>query len=971
MTTKYRIHSWLGLIALLFGSTAASISAAEFFVSTTGNDTNVGSSQSPVATIQRGIAIASNGDTVWISPGTYSGVGNREVSLQGKILVVRSMQGPSVTIIDCGRAGKAFSASTTETTQTTIDGLSIINGLASSSEDWGGTGIVEVRDPAGMTVKNCIFRDNEVTVGYLTTCAQIVSKWSNPTFARNEGTTLVDNCLFYSNTTRGGSYAAHFSRVVGIHCGWGSPMHVSNCTFSKNQVLIGEAPKKTVIFAMGVSDCIVWGNSNATGPAIYAYGRPIAYTISDGITVVDDVTNSSNIGVISNDPLFTNPNTNNFTLQTGSPGIDGGDPIRQDPDGSALDIGFRLDRFVGYNMVLTLGAHDHGEVVGAGNYPQNATATLTATANSGYIFTGWSGDATGSVNPLLVVMNADKTVSATFAPNLTDNDTDGLTAYDEVVIYGTDPTKDDTDGDGLKDGWEVGLGRFSIVPGNFTWAQARADAHARGGELACFPTADLWNRAMETLGANALDDYTGLWIGASDATTEGTWTWVNGDAFAFNQWEPGRPNATAGNTLDYAEVSGGNGSDIGKWYDRTGTLVRDGYILEMGYNTDPLVADADADGLNDGQEQAAGTNPFMADTDGDGLTDGQEVNLMHTNPKLADSNGNGTSDAMEDSDGDGLSNIDEITKYGTDPLKADTDGDGISDGAEVHHPGSFFKLVQGAFTYQQALADATAKRGRVASFSNAADYSRMAAKARQTTQGCLWIGLSDAATEGTWVWGDGSTATYNRWVSGQPDGGAAENHAVIMENSTQWADAVDAYVAAGYLFERVGLDPLNPDTDGDGLTDGQEINTTHTNPLLEDTDGDGLPDGAEVNTYGSNPLLVDSDGDGISDRDEVGVYHTNPALKDSDVDGFDDLFEINTGFNPNLASSTPDEVSSIRTAVEFRFNAANGVSYRIEASTDLSQWDVIEPAVIGQSAVVTRFYTTENLPKRFFRVRRN
>ena len=157
MITKYRLHSWLVLIALLFAASATSISAAEFFVSTSGNDTNVGSSQSPVATIQRGIAIASNGDTVWISPGTYSGVGNREVSLQGKILVVRSMQGPSVTIIDCGRAGKAFSASTTETTQTTIDGLSIINGLASSSEDWGGTGIVEVRDPAGMTVKTAFF----------------------------------------------------------------------------------------------------------------------------------------------------------------------------------------------------------------------------------------------------------------------------------------------------------------------------------------------------------------------------------------------------------------------------------------------------------------------------------------------------------------------------------------------------------------------------------------------------------------------------------------------------------------------------------------------------------------------------------------------------------------------------------------------------------------------------------------------
>ena len=316
-------------------------------------------------------------------------------------------------------------------------------------------------------------------------------------------------------------------------------------------------------------------------------------------------------------------------------------------------------------------------------------------------------------------------------------------------------------------------------------------------------------------------------------------------------------------------------------------------------------------------------------------------------------------------------NLAEITQYGTNPLMADTDGDGINDGVEVHYAGSFYKLVQGSFTYTQAVADASSKRGRAASFPTAADYTRTSSKVRLTTQGYLWIGLSDAATEGTWLWTDGSTVNYSRWLAGQPNGEVAENHVVIMENSTQWADAAENYVAAGYIFERVGLNPLDPDTDADGLADGQEINTIHSNPVLDDTDGDGLMDGAEVNTYGSSPLLVDTDGDGLNDRVEVEVYHSNPALKDTDGDGFDDLFEVNTGFDPTVATSTPDALSSIRTAVEFRFNAAAGVSYRIEASTDLNQWDIIEPAIIGESAVVTRFYSTENQPKRYFRVRRN
>ena len=612
-----------------------------------------------------------------------------------------------------------------------------------------------------------------------------------------------------------------------------------------------------------------------------------------------------------------------------------------------------------------------GNLAGAGSFGIGDPATLTASPDPGYIFSSWTGDASGSVNPLTLGMDSNKTVGATFAPDFSDADTDGLSAYLEATIYGTDPTKADTDGDGLTDAWEVGRGRVSIVAGNFTWAQARTDAQTRGGDLASFPDENRWNRALETLGADALDDYTGLWIGSSDAAADGTWTWVNGEAFLFQQWAATRPSSAVGNTLDYAEVSGGAGAEIGKWYDRSPTTVRDGYLLETGYATNPNVADADGDGLNDSQEQTAGTNPFLADTDGDGLNDGQEVNLTHTNPKLSDSDGDGLNDAADDQDGDTLSNLAEITVHGTDPRKTDTDGDGLSDSAELSHPASYFALVQGSFTYAQATADAAAKRGRVASFPNANDYSRTASKARQSTQGYLWIGLSDVTTEGTWLWTNGSTATYDRWLAGQPSGGATENHVVIMESTTQWADTTEAFTAAGYLFERVGLDPLDPDTDGDDLSDGREVNTTGSNPVLEDTDGDGLSDGAEVDTHGSSPLMSDTDADGLSDRAEVEVHQSNPSAKDTDGDGFEDLFEVNTGFNPAINTSTPDAISSIRTAVEFRFNAANGVSYRIEASTDLNEWNTIETNILGASAVVTRFYSIENQPKRYFRVRRN
>ncbi len=64
----------------------------------------------------------------------------------------------------------------------------------------------------------------------------------------------------------------------------------------------------------------------------------------------------------------------------------------------------------------------------------------------------------------------------------------------------------------------------------------------------------------------------------------------------------------------------------------------------------------------------------------------------------------------------------------------------------------------------------------------------------------------------------------------------------------------------------MGTDPKNPDTDGDGLSDGVEVNQYGTNPKIQDTDGDTLSDGKEVNELKTSPLNKDTDGDGLYDN---------------------------------------------------------------------------------------------------------
>ena len=479
-------------------------------------------------------------------------------------------------------------------------------------------------------------------------------------------------------------------------------------------------------------------------------------------------------------------------------------PVLHAITGQATTGNVTVDTRMAY---LTLSPATGGQIGGAAtSYALDATATLTAAPLLGYVFTGWSGGASGTSNPLTLVMSVDRTVGATFAQDARDPDTDGLSNYLESGGYGTSTSSTDTDGDGLTDAWEVGLGRFEVVAGSFTWEQARADAQGKGGDLACFPTQASWERMLENFDPLAFDDYTGLWIGASDAAQEGTWTWVNGLAFTFNQWASTRPSVVAGNLLDHAEISGGAGNELLKWYDRSRTTIRDGYLLERGRGTSPTSADADADGLNDSQEQTAKTNPLIADTDGDGLSDGAELTLTLTNPLVVDSDGDTQSDANEDPDADGLSNLLEVNTHQTNPRVADTDGDGYSDSYELANGSA--PLVAGSYpTYTLTLRTGGVALGGSFAYSGNLAHSTYATLTATPATGYVFSGWTDNAT------------------------GTSNPRTLLM----------DANKTVGATFAQDASDP-----DADGLTNYQELITHNTNPYQSDSNADGLRDGLAV-----------------------------------------------------------------------------------------------------------------------------
>jgi len=67
-----------------------------------------------------------------------------------------------------------------------------------------------------------------------------------------------------------------------------------------------------------------------------------------------------------------------------------------------------------YNVTTSAAPAAGGTVTGGGSFASGATATLTATRAIGYVFSGWSGDASGTTSPVSVVVNANKNVVANF-----------------------------------------------------------------------------------------------------------------------------------------------------------------------------------------------------------------------------------------------------------------------------------------------------------------------------------------------------------------------------------------------------------------------------------------------------------------------------------------------------------------------------------------------------------------------------
>lgn len=164
---------------------------------------------------------------------------------------------------------------------------------------------------------------------------------------------------------------------------------------------------------------------------------------------------------------------------------------------------------------------------------------------------------------------------------------------------------------------------------------------------------------------------------------------------------------------------------------------------------------------------------------------------------------------------------------------------------------------------------------------------------------------------------NGSDLIINTNPDTDGDGLTDDDEIAIYNTDPNDPDSDDDGLTDGQEVLIYTTDPNDPDTDNDGLEDGPEVFTHQTQPTNPDTDGDSLLDGEEVNTHDTDPNDPDSDDDGLTDGREVNLTETDPNDRDSDDDNLTDGQEVDlTDTDPNDADSDDDGLNDYREVEE-------------------------------------------------------
>jgi hypothetical protein len=304
-------------------------------------------------TIQAGIDAASDGDTVLVADGTWTGDGNKNLDLKGKVITVTSENGAENCIIDCKGDGRGFYFHNWESNSSVVDGFSVTNGFV---EDRGGG--IYCRNSSPTITNNIIINNSALEFGGGIYCSISSAKITNNVIRDNSagdngngisvgggtyGMIIASNIITNNSGSNGGGVSLSVSDVIiknniiarnsvnlnggGIYCQSGTPLIINN-TIVGNSANENGGGIYCISSMPTVINTILWANTAEIGNQIYVDTD----TSSIAVTYSDVQGGWEGEGNIDANPLFVDTNNGDYHLQAGSPCIDAGTSSGAPPD---------------------------------------------------------------------------------------------------------------------------------------------------------------------------------------------------------------------------------------------------------------------------------------------------------------------------------------------------------------------------------------------------------------------------------------------------------------------------------------------------------------------------------------------------------------------------------------------------------------------------------------------------------------